>query len=636
MVGSPFSRDVAGTAGARLLAGALGFLTAALGARLLGPGGWGVYAVALALTSLIAQFGNLGLHSANTYHVTREPALAPALTGNSLAVSLGVGVLAALLGGVAAFRPGLFPVSGVVLALALAGVPFLLAGILLRALLLGLGDVRAYNIAEVLPPAAMLAMIVAMGLDGVAVPTDVVVAGVCGLAAGALFSGAALRRHLRAPVRPSVPLFRTTFRFGARAYVAAFFSYALLRIDLLMVKELAGAAQAGLYSASVSFTDGLYLVPTVMGAILFPRLVRLPASERWRVTRHLTWRVAAALTVAAAIAAVLARPALTFVYGASFVDAVPAFRILAVAVIFIGANSLLSNHLAAVGFPLAAVAIWGVAAVANVALNALLIPGHGIAGAAVASLVCYAFVLVAQYSYARRRTAEDAGVGASSGGGTSPVRIAGAVPLDRERLLLVGPDREAGVRPLTERRPWLRAVGIDLTAPGARTGLSVTAADPSRLPFPSGSFDCVLAGALDAVDQDAALAEFCRVLREGGVFVSALPGDSGRDSPRPAAGKGGEPPDAAARDRFERAGFRDVELAPEPEGGLWQGALPPIVRVWKRAAPATELERAREAMGWVYRRLEPGAPPAGPTGAEDFIAVGHALCCGPRATTSRG
>jgi O-antigen/teichoic acid export membrane protein len=96
----------------------------------------------------------------------------------------------------------------------------------------------------------------------------------------------------------------------------------------------------------------------------------------------------------------LAGPAVGLLFGAEFLPSVPAFRILAAAMVFLGVGTMLSNYLAATGFPWFAVHAWLGATVLNVALNLVLIPAAGIAGAALASLVCYAAVLVALWLYA--------------------------------------------------------------------------------------------------------------------------------------------------------------------------------------------------------------------------------------------
>ena len=57
----------------RILLIGIGLVSAVIVARLLGPQGRGIYAVAAATGALGVQFGNLGLHTSNIYFVARDP-----------------------------------------------------------------------------------------------------------------------------------------------------------------------------------------------------------------------------------------------------------------------------------------------------------------------------------------------------------------------------------------------------------------------------------------------------------------------------------------------------------------------------------------------------------------------------------
>src|SRR5258706_15430228 len=83
--GPELRRNVFESYGTRLLVVAVTFATAVVIARELGPTGRGLYAVAVAMGAIVVQFGNLGLHLSNTYHVAKDRALLPALIATTLA-----------------------------------------------------------------------------------------------------------------------------------------------------------------------------------------------------------------------------------------------------------------------------------------------------------------------------------------------------------------------------------------------------------------------------------------------------------------------------------------------------------------------------------------------------------------------
>jgi O-antigen/teichoic acid export membrane protein len=200
-------------------------------------------------------------------------------------------------------------------------------------------------------------------------------------------------------------------RYGIRAYLANFFAFLLLRSDIFIVRYQLGAAKTGVYSVAVSLADLLYVLPAVVGTILFPRLSRMnDARRQWHASVRVAAIVLAAMTGAATISAVVARPAVTLLFGPAFAHADRPFVILAVAMIFYGVNSVISNYAASRGFPAFAVWVWAVGLALNVGLNLLLVPRYGISGSAVASLIGYGVVAVAQalYFFAEARRARQA------------------------------------------------------------------------------------------------------------------------------------------------------------------------------------------------------------------------------------
>jgi hypothetical protein len=114
------------------------------------------------------QLGTLGLHSSNTYHVSREPSTLPVLLGNSFAVTGGCGLVALVAYAVLQSHPELAPVTGPLLALAFAAIPIGLAYLLLQNLLIGTQRVRTYNVID------LTTRVLAVGLVAATAPLGIV------------------------------------------------------------------------------------------------------------------------------------------------------------------------------------------------------------------------------------------------------------------------------------------------------------------------------------------------------------------------------------------------------------------------------------------------------------------------------
>ena len=393
---SDFVRKISETFATRLSIIGIGLITTVVIARILGPEGRGLYATAVAIGTIGVQFGNLGLHASNTYFVAKNRELLPTLISNTLFVSF-------LFGGIGAFLayilfslwPNLAPVRGFLLILALAWIPFGLAYLLLQNLLLGIQEVRAYNKIELTNQLFAISMIALMILMRLVRIEIVFAAGLIALITSFLYTLRKLGKHINSFPAPSVSLFRENINYGIKAYLAAFFAFLVLRVDLLMVKYMLGAEQAGYYSIAVTMADMICLLPVVIGTILFPKLSAMSSmSEKLDFSKKTAVVIGGILVIIAGIAALLSGPIVKLLFGDIFAPAVPAFVWLMPGIVFLGIQVVAVQFLNSIGIPKAVVFIWGFSSLLNIVLNLRAIPQYGIIGASIVSSLSYFIVFV--------------------------------------------------------------------------------------------------------------------------------------------------------------------------------------------------------------------------------------------------
>lgn len=404
MVSPGFVRDVAETLIGRVFVIAIGLVTSIVVARILGPERRGLYAVAATVGALGVQFGNLGLHAANTYYVSRNRGYLPALTGNSLCVSF-------VFGGICSFlawtffiiMPRYAPLHGILLALAMASIPIGLAYLLLQNLLIAINEVRAYNVIEVGAKVIGLFLIFLLVLMNYVRLELVFFMELISILVGFFWVIRLVLRNLKEPPLPSISLLKENMRYGLKAYIAAFFAYMVLRVDLLFVKYFLGAKETGYYSIGTSMANLIYLVPAMVGVILFPRLSAMTIlEEKWAFTKKILWSVAIATFLLSIISLWLADPVVKLLFGEVFLPSVPAFIWLLPGICFLSINTIFMNYFASTGFPHIAVYAPGFAMVLNIFLNFRWIPSYGIIGASMASSVSYGVMLLISIIYISR------------------------------------------------------------------------------------------------------------------------------------------------------------------------------------------------------------------------------------------
>jgi O-antigen/teichoic acid export membrane protein len=326
-----------------------------------------------------------------------------------VAVSLLATIPTALSGIALVLWPRLAPIHGTLLFLALASVPAGLLYQLTQGLLLGASEVRAYNKIEYSSRILTLVLIslLAVGHRRAVEPFFLVTlfSAIFGFAWALL----RLRTILTSPPTLSFTVFRQSIGVGLRAYLIAFFGFLVLRIDLLMVKYMLGATEAGYYSISQVLAENTMMFPVVVGLLLFPKLSGISDRQaKLRLANKAALATAALMLPAVSIAPLVAAPVISVAFGRTFLPAVGPFTWLMPGTFFLGLETVMVQLLNSEGFPTVIIVAWVADTIVNVALNLWAIPHYGISGASIVSSLCYflMFLMVSavvwRRNYARR------------------------------------------------------------------------------------------------------------------------------------------------------------------------------------------------------------------------------------------
>jgi O-antigen/teichoic acid export membrane protein len=165
-----------------------------------------------------------------------------------------------------------------------------------------------------------------------------------------------------------------------------------MRIDQIMIKEMLGEREVGVYSAAVRLSEAWYFVPVIITTSLFPavlntRKINLDLYNK-RLQRLYTIMVYIAVGVALPIT-FMAKDIVLILYGAQYQEAGIVLSIHIWAGIFVGLG--VTNGKWFLAENLQRLATWNtlIGAAANVVLNYFLIPVYGISGVAFATFVSY-------------------------------------------------------------------------------------------------------------------------------------------------------------------------------------------------------------------------------------------------------
>lgn len=179
-----------------------------------------------------------------------------------------------------------------------------------------------------------------------------------------------------------------------------------LRTDVVFISKILGEESAGWYTAGIRFSEALYFFPMIILTVYQPTLSRIYMDDRPAYYNLVTKVAAAVLVLGVGLAFglfVSAALGLPIVLGERFVPSVPVVEVAAWTVAVVGISHLVSTAL--ILQQQTRVPFLGSlgGAVANIGLNALLIPAIGIVGGIVATLMAQAISLIIMVALTKDR-----------------------------------------------------------------------------------------------------------------------------------------------------------------------------------------------------------------------------------------
>jgi O-antigen/teichoic acid export membrane protein len=394
--------DIGGTFGTRALVLPFNLLSGILIARLLQPEGKGLFTTVATIADLVVDIATLGVFRATTYYVARSASDRQTdrqTRAASLWLSLWLGLGSTLLlVGAAVLAPRWAPELPP-LALLLAA-PMGLAAMLrslFSATLRGEHRPNHVNVVTLAFSALLLTALALLGLTGLLSLELAVLGRTCATALAGLL---ALLMVLRGPVgvpwpRADWPVARALLAFGVPAAVAMFLETLHYRIDVLLIQAFLESRDVGYYSIATNAGELLWLLPSAVGLVLFPRVAATRRRDgATETTRLACWTLGLTAPAALSLGAV-AELVIVPVYGAAYLPSFQPLRLLLPGLVVMSAAIVLTSSLLGQGRLRGLVVVNACSIVTNAALNVLLLPRFGLNGAAVASSLSYALTAFA-------------------------------------------------------------------------------------------------------------------------------------------------------------------------------------------------------------------------------------------------
>ncbi len=372
-------------------------LSSILLARLLGPYGKGVYTISTLLPLTIVIFLNIGVSPATTYYIAKKEFDVGRAIINNLFLGSLLGIVGYFLGigAIFIFKKTFVNIPKRFLLLSLIIIPPHLIYSFWNSIFLGIQDFKKYNFIQVLRLSFFLSiLLVLVGL----LKLDL---------KGALLSFILhwflvdfvlffwLRMELKCMVKClDIGYLKKVVSYGLQAYLGNVLAFLNYRISFFLLNHYLNPEAVGYYSASIPIAEVVWIFSFAASTVLFPKISALEEQKRKQLTPFVVKNVFILTLFFAFFLFLFAKHVIILLYSSTFLPSVKPFRILLIGTIFLSLSRVFANDIAGRGKPVLNSIVSGIALGVNLLLNIILIPKYGIQGAALATTVTYAVILI--------------------------------------------------------------------------------------------------------------------------------------------------------------------------------------------------------------------------------------------------
>ena len=189
-------------------------------------------------------------------------------------------------------------------------------------------------------------------------------------------------------------LARMLLRQGWPLMISGLVVMIYMRSDQILITGMLGAAANGLYSAAVRLVEQIFVIPVIFSRSLAPKAMQLDDAAFMPYVRRVAARMVWGGLALAGALVLASSPLVRLLYGADYAPAIPVLRLLSVNIVFLAYTAARSMIVLRFNLFKYDTLFISISAVANVGLNYLMIPRFGIEGAVVGSILAQAGMIV--------------------------------------------------------------------------------------------------------------------------------------------------------------------------------------------------------------------------------------------------
>jgi O-antigen/teichoic acid export membrane protein len=391
-----FTNNFIGTFIRQIGVGVIGLVSAVIIARVYGPVGNGVFALAILVPTLLNTLLNLGVGPANVYFLGSNQVK----PHEAIKVSIGIFIRLSILGlflGISILywkSDTLFPgVNQTLLYLGLPLFPVLLLNGYILSIFHGLQDFKTYNKFLIIQPLIFFIIVITLFIfDNKSLEFLVLAQLLTHIFTSILMMIRVNKLH-KVPIEAGKDseYYKKAISYGWKSNLSNILAFVNYKADIFLVNFFMNPLSAGIYVIAVTLGEKLWLISSAVCTVLLPRLSELSSDEeKRRVLTPLISRIVLAVTFSsAALLALISQSFVEIMFGAEYLDSVLPLLTLLPGIVILAVAKVWANDLASRGRPEINTYISAITLISNLLGNILLIPIYGLLGAAMATTLSY-------------------------------------------------------------------------------------------------------------------------------------------------------------------------------------------------------------------------------------------------------
>lgn len=394
---NPEAQKLAGNTGwlfADKILRAIGELTVGIWlARYLGPQQFGTLSFAIAFVALFTPLYTLGLDKIVVRDIVQHPEQAQETLGSALGLRLVAGILGAIAvtGFIILLRPGQ-PVLQMLVGLMAFGLVFQASDVVtfwFQSQIQAKYDVQARSSAYGIASLARIGFILTQASLAAIGLTYVLESLLRAVGLGVIYRRAG---RIKEKWRFSLKRAKTLLQNSWPLILSGVSIMVYMRIDQVMLGQMANDEAVGIYSAAVKLSEAWYFIPITIAASVFPAIVKLKYTDENSYSHqiHNLFKLIVAISyVVILFLVVFSRPLITTLFGETYIASSGVLMVHAWSGVFVALGTVRSLWMTTENLLVLSFVFTFLGAIVNILLNYLLIPHFLAMGASIATLISY-------------------------------------------------------------------------------------------------------------------------------------------------------------------------------------------------------------------------------------------------------